>query len=117
PRGVGLAAARRQTLRLGESQTFRSTLGRAELSGNPARVRAPATIPDSKTAVNADIPLAANEFHQFGSVLASLGLNQGNTSVYNARISVQVISGTGRVTAYGSVIDNVSKDPTYVPAQ
>jgi hypothetical protein len=36
---------------------------------------------------------------------------------YNARISVEVISGTGRVTAYGSVIDNESKDPTYVPAQ
>ena len=38
-------------------------------------------------------------------------------SIYNARISVEVTGGTGRVAAYGSVIDNKSLDPTYVPAQ
>ena len=42
-------------------------------------------------------------------------MNPGNT--YNARITVEVISGTGRVTAYGSVVDNDTQDPTYVPAQ
>jgi hypothetical protein len=58
------------------------------------------------------IPLAANEFRQF-NVIRELGV--GN--VYNGRISVRVIDGQGRVTAYGSVIDEVTQDPTYVPAQ
>jgi len=30
---------------------------------------------------------------------------------------VKVTSGSGRVTAYGSVVDNLTSDPTYVPAQ
>jgi hypothetical protein len=38
-------------------------------------------------------------------------------NTYNARVSVEVTRGTGRVSAYGSVIDNLSLDPTYVPAQ
>jgi len=36
---------------------------------------------------------------------------------YNARLSVRVISGEGKITAYGSVIDNQTQDPTYVPGQ
>jgi hypothetical protein len=32
-------------------------------------------------------------------------------------VTVSVTSGTGRVTAYGSVIDQTTQDPTYVPAQ
>jgi hypothetical protein len=38
-------------------------------------------------------------------------------NVYNARISVKVIDGQGKVTAYGSVIDQKTQDPTFVPAQ
>ena len=60
-----------------------------------------------------DVTLAPNEFRQLGSILSSL--NAGNT--YNARIIVRVTSGSGRVTAYGSVVDNLTSDPTYVPAQ
>jgi hypothetical protein len=58
------------------------------------------------------IPLAANEFRQF-AVLRELGA--GNA--YNARITVRVIEEAGRVTTYGSVIDELTQDPTYVPAQ
>jgi hypothetical protein len=46
-------------------------------------------------------------------ILSSMGL----TTAYNARASVRVISGSGKVTAYGSVIDQAAGDPTYVPAQ
>jgi hypothetical protein len=31
-------------------------------------------------------------------------------------VTVKVIAGTGRVTAYGSAIDVITQDPTYVPA-
>jgi hypothetical protein len=35
----------------------------------------------------------------------------------DARVAVPVISGQGRVTAYVSVIDSKTNDPTFVPAQ
>jgi len=41
----------------------------------------------------------------------------GLGEIYNTRVSVKVIDGTGRVTAYGSVIDQITQDPAYVPAQ
>ena len=112
--GVGSSDQPLQILQLEESQNFRSNLGLAELTGNPVHVRITATVPDSKIAASTELDLAANEFRQLGSILASMYPSQ---NVYNARISVQVLSGTGRITAYGSVIDNFSKDPTYVPAQ
>ena len=112
--GQGAGEPPLQILQLEESQNFRSNLGLAELNGSPVHVRISATVPESKVAVSTELDLAANEFRQLGSILGGMFPGQ---SVYNARISVQVLSGTGRITAYGSVIDNFSKDPTYVPAQ
>jgi hypothetical protein len=112
--GIGAGDRPLQILQLEESQNFRSNLGLAELVGNPAHVKITATVPDSKIAASTELDLAANEFRQLGSILGAMYPGQ---NVYNARISVQVTSGAGRVTAYGSVIDNFSKDPTYVPAQ
>ncbi len=127
--GIGLSDRPLQILQLEQSDNFRSNLGIAELSGSPANVTQcggplpnPATvcvhvtayIPDSKITTATDVPLGPNQFTQLGRVLASLYPGQ---SIYNARISVEVTAGTGRVTSYGSVIDNLSLDPTYVPAQ
>ena len=68
--------------------------------------------PGSKVTPRIEIPLQANEFKQL-SVLKELGI--GN--IYNARLSVKVIAGEGKVTAYGSVLDMKTNDSTYVPAQ
>jgi len=38
-------------------------------------------------------------------------------NTYNARVSVQVIEGAGRITAYASVIDAKTQDPTLIQAQ
>jgi hypothetical protein len=111
--GIGLGDRALQVLQLEQSQNFRSNLGLAELTGNPAKVRVSLYLPDSKVTPSTEVDLAANEFRQLSGVIA--GMNPGNT--YNARITVEVISGTGRVTAYGSVVDNATQDPTYVPAQ
>ena len=46
-------------------------------------------------------------------LVAELGLE----NVYNARIQIRVLSGDGRIAAYGSVVDMRTQDPTYVPAQ
>ena len=109
--GVGRGERALQVLQLEESAQFRSNIGLAELTGNPAKVRVSMHIPDSKVTASTEVDLGANEFRQFRPLLSLGG------PVYNARVTGEVVEGSGRVTAYGSVIDNESLDPTYVPAQ
>lgn len=111
--GIGLGDRALQILQLEESDQFRSNIGINELTGNGATVRLTLQLPDSLVTPSTEVTLAPNEFLQLRPIL---GLNPGKQT-YNARLTVEVIGGTGRVTAYGSVIDNESKDPTYVPAQ
>ena len=113
--GVGNGDRALQVLQLEQSDRFRSNLGLVELTGNPVTVEVSLFTPDSKTTPTFPVTLAANEFRQLGGVIAMF-LGTG-TQTYNSRVSVKVIGGTGRVSAYGSVIDNQSSDPTYVPAQ
>ena len=111
--GIGAGERALQILQLEESDQFRSNVGLTELTGNGATVRLTLTLPDTKVTASTEVTLAPNEFRQLRPIL---GLNPGQQT-YNARLSIEVIGGSGRVTAYGSVIDNESKDPTYVPAQ
>ena len=109
---VGLSDNRvLQLLQLESSDRLRTNLGFVETSGNPVTIEVSAIPPDSKVAAKTQILLAANQFFQ--TSLANFGLG----TVYNARVTIKVLSGTGRVTAYGSVIDYNTQDPTYVPAQ
>jgi hypothetical protein len=57
------------------------------------------------------VPLEANQFVQFPLTVFNAG------TVYDGRVSIKVTSGAGRVTAYGSVIDAITGDPTLVPSQ
>ncbi|HXH42100.1 MAG TPA: hypothetical protein VNN08_25980 [Thermoanaerobaculia bacterium] len=100
-----------QILQLESSDKMRTNLGFVETSGNPVTIEVSAIPIDSKVAAKTQITLAANQFLQVS--LAQFGLG----TAYNARVTVKVLSGTGRVTAYGSVIDAVTQDPTYVPSQ
>ena len=111
--GIGTGDRPLQVLQLEESTNFRSNLGLAELNGAAAHVRITAFLPDSKQSVSTELDLAPNEFRQLGRVISSFGLG---SNVYNARIAVEVTGGSGRVSSYGSVIDNASLDPTYVTA-
>jgi hypothetical protein len=112
--GVGTGDKPLQILQLEQSQNFRTNLGLAELTGNAAHVRVTLLLPDSKVTPFVEYDLAPYEFRQIGRIME--GLNPGKAT-YNGRIAVSVTAGTGRVTAYGSVIDNATSDPTYVPAQ
>ncbi len=111
--GTGLGERPLQVLQLEQSEKFRSNVGLVELTGNPVRVRVSLYRPDTKVTASTEIDLGANQFFQDRMVER---LNPGQQT-YNARITVEVVGGSGRVAAYGSVIDNKSKDPTYVPAQ
>jgi uncharacterized repeat protein (TIGR01451 family) len=109
---VGTGERSLQLLQMEDSPRYRTNLGLAEVTGKAATAEITVILPDSKVAPKVSIPLAAFEYRQF-PIISSLGL--GN--VYNARISVRVIDGQGKVTAYGSVIDQKTQDPTFVPAQ
>jgi hypothetical protein len=112
--GIATGDAPMQILQLDENPNFRTNVGVTELTGNPVHVRLTAYVPDSKVQAATEFDMAPNEFKQLSRPLAAMYPGQ---NIYNARISVQVTSGSGRVAAYGSVIDNKSLDPTYVPAQ
>jgi hypothetical protein len=109
--GIDRAGRALNILQVEDSPRYRTNVGLAEMSGKPSTVEISVSLPDSKVTPIIQVPLAANEFRQFG--LAEFGL--GN--VYNARVSVKVVDGDGRVTAYGSVIDQVTAAPTFVQAQ
>jgi len=102
-----------QLLQVEESNRFRSNIGLAEVTGNPVKLELSVIPPDAKFTAVAEVTLAPNEFRQIGSLLRTVGLSD----TYNARVTVRVIEGSGRVAAYASVIDALTNDPTYVPAQ
>ncbi len=110
---VGFGDRPLEVLQLEQSTQYRSNVGFVEVTGKPAVIEVTAFEPDTKSSVVVPISLAANEYRQFDTILSSMGLG----TVYNGRVSVKVISGEGRVYAYGSTIDNRTEDPTYVPAQ
>lgn len=99
-------------LQVEDSARYRTNLGIAEVSGKPVTVEVSVYMPGAKVAPTVRIPMAANEYRQF-RVLQQMGIG----TAYNARIAVRVVDGDGRATAYASVIDMQTQDPTYVPAQ
>jgi len=110
---IGTGDPALQILQVEQSDAYRSNIGLAEVTGHPVTVEITAFVPDAKSYPIIQVPLRANEFVQLNGLMTSLGY----PTAYNARIQMRVIDGTGRATAYASVIDNRTSDPTYVPAQ
>ena len=108
---IGSDDAPLQLLQLQESDAYSSDLGIAEVSGRPATVEVSAAVPGSLSSVSTTVTLQSNEFKQVRSVLRQLGF--GDTR--NARISVRVVSGEGKVTSYASVVNKASSDETIIP--
>jgi uncharacterized repeat protein (TIGR01451 family) len=110
---VGKGGRALQILQVEESDRFRSNIGVAEVTGKSATVEITAIPADSKFAVTGTFDFGANEYRQYSSLLKSLGLE----TAYNARVTVRVTDGDGKVTAYASVVDMKTQDPNYVNAQ
>jgi hypothetical protein len=96
-----------------ESQAMRTNVGVYETSGAPATVDLTVTTADGRASAHVSLDLQPYEFRQLSSILRSIGY----TDTYNASVDITVKSGQGRVGGYASVIENVSGDPLFVPAQ
>jgi hypothetical protein len=110
---AGAGSRALQLLQVEESTRFRTNVGMAEVSGKSVKVLMTAIVPGVRTTPTLEVQLAANQTVQFNQLLKQMGMS----NVFNARVSVKVTSGDGRVTAYASVIDAQTGDPTFVPAQ
>jgi uncharacterized repeat protein (TIGR01451 family) len=102
-----------QILQVEDSPQFRANLGIAEVTGEAATVEISVIAPGARAVPTARIDLQPFEFTQ----LVSIGKRFGISNLYNGRVTVRVVSGQGRIIAYGSVIDESTQDPSYVPSQ
>jgi hypothetical protein len=110
--GVGFGERALEVLQLEQSEQYRTNLGLIEVTGNPVKVEVIAQNA-AKVSARVEIDLTGNQFQQY-RIFDQLGISG---SSYTGRVSVKVIGGSGRIAAYGSVVDNKTVDPTYVPAQ
>ncbi|HUP61702.1 MAG TPA: hypothetical protein VNA69_14925 [Thermoanaerobaculia bacterium] len=94
-----------------DSVRYRTNIGVAETTGQETVIELQVKLPDAKITPVVTLTLAPNEFRQLALIRE---LQLGN--VYNGLVTVRVVRG-GRVTAYGSVIDEATGDPTFVPPQ
>jgi hypothetical protein len=94
---------------IAQSAAYRTNFGLVEGSGEPVSVLL--TVFDSAGNKVGEIPksLAAGGFLQFDHILQDNGI-----TLNDGRIEVEVTSSTGRVTAYASVLDNITSDPLLV---
>jgi NPCBM-associated, NEW3 domain of alpha-galactosidase len=109
---TSLGAQPLELIHVDQSARYRANIGVAETTGQSATVQLTVTTADGRTA-QTTVELAPYEFRQFGSLLTTLGLAEAT----NARVTVRVTGGNGRVVAYASVVDNRTQDPTYVPGR
>jgi hypothetical protein len=110
---IGSADRALQVLQIEDSAQFRTNLGLVELTGKPVTVQVQLIVPNSLVAPIQNVQLGANEFRQLNGVARSMA----GKDVYNARFSVKVLSGEGKITTYASVVDNKTSDANYVPGQ
>lgn len=112
--GFGTDSRATYVLQLEESEFFRSNVGITEITGKPVFLRITASVPGLKAAPSIHVNLDGYGFTQFNRILTSF---LGTGTAFNGRVTIEVLSGEGRIAAYGSVIDNSTQDPTYVPGQ
>ncbi|HYK01732.1 MAG TPA: matrixin family metalloprotease [Thermoanaerobaculia bacterium] len=102
-----------ELLQLEDTPQYRTNIGFVEVTGKPVLVEVRAESPQSKVSHVVHVQLRANEFIQ-QRLFPAMGFSN---NVYNGRVTIRAIGGEGKVAAYGSVVDNDTVDPTYVPAQ
>ncbi|HVT45471.1 MAG TPA: hypothetical protein VMT00_13905 [Thermoanaerobaculia bacterium] len=110
---IGVNDRALQLLQLEQSARYRTNLGITEVTGAAAIVEITAIVPGAAAAPVLTMGIPGNQAAQISRILAQMV--PGDT--YNARITVKVIGGSGKVVAYASVVDAHTSDPTFVPGQ
>lgn len=108
--GISGGEPRKVIPQLHSSDRFRTNVGLAEISGAEALVRLRVVDGGGREQWGTLISLLPGQQHQISLALA------GAPPFVNGYAWVDVVGGSGRVLAYGSVIDNRSGDPIYIPA-
>jgi hypothetical protein len=97
---------------IAQSPRFRTNFGFVEASGQPAVILL--KIFDSMGSLLGEktITLKPGQHTQLNALMAQMGI-----SADDARAEIRVTSDTGRITAYASVVDAMTSDPTFLPAE
>ena len=90
------------------SSTFRFNYGFVEVTGS-GTCQAKVTVRDGSGAVLGTKTYTVRQWEQAQRVLSS---EFPSVSAENLRVTVEVLSGTGRVVAFGSGVANGSQDPS-----
>lgn len=109
---VGAGDRALQILQVEQSTRIRTNIAVTETSGQAATVEVSAVIPGSLATPVITLELDPYEFLQFPMSNFNIG-----DALYNGRVTVKVVGGAGRITAAGSAIDQITQDPTLIPAQ
>jgi Ig-like domain CHU_C associated/Viral BACON domain len=95
---------------LSQSDRFRTNIGLVAGGGKPADILLEIFSASGAKLYDTTLHLNAGEHRQIGQLLSSNGID-----AKNARINVSLASPAGSVFSYGSVIDNETGDPSFVP--
>jgi subtilisin-like proprotein convertase family protein len=98
------------SIQVESSARFRTNIGVAEVGGNPVVVRVRVFDAGGNERSSHLVTLAPNGLTQFNPTAT------GIPPLTNGRITFDLI-GSGAILGYASVVDNVSGDPIYVPAE
>lgn len=94
---------------LEQSSSFRSNVGWVEVSGNPCAIQVQRIDGNGVTVASQTYQVQPYAVVQKNQVLNELGGPGANQ-----RLRISVVSGSGKVLAFGSRIDNASQDPSTI---
>ncbi|HET9795767.1 MAG TPA: S8 family serine peptidase [Thermoanaerobaculia bacterium] len=106
------AGGRAVSIHLEHDARFRTNFGFTEIGGAPVTVRA--TFFDEN-----GIPLGTRTYSTGANTFVMTGAAElvGAAAVPNGYIEFTVVSGAGKVIAFGTVVDNITGDSIFVPAE
>jgi hypothetical protein len=111
PSVMPLGAQQHRFSGLEKSTQKRSNLILIEVDGQPTSVMVHLTNAAGDDLGTQTFSVGPNEYRQITDVFGGGGVNAGDGPFQNAEVSAGVVSGSGRVLALATVIDNVSFNP------
>ncbi|MCX7896182.1 MAG: hypothetical protein N2447_09585, partial [Thermoanaerobaculum sp.] len=110
PAAAALAAGQTTDIQgVEESSAFRTNVGWVEVTGNPCSIQVQRVDGNGVVLASQTFNVQPYAVEQRGSILNQLGGPGANQ-----RLRISVVSGTGKILAFGSRLDNASNDPSTI---